>query len=172
MVQPDIIGKYLHSHVEHDFDFKKILAYCHYCRAALASMTLLTEDRSGRRSNSPQHYHQQHLSTISTTSGLGSNFTTNTSAMLSSSLGSNNTQPPTPSPRRKISASSFNDNMDCSDMRDNSTPPPPRLFESRMGIAPPMYAPSDYLTRGPCLSNDGGGYGNVTGYRGATYFGK
>lgn len=39
-------------------------------------------------------------STISTTSGLGSNYTTNTS-------GSGSTQPPTPSPRRKTSSTSF-----------------------------------------------------------------
>lgn len=38
-------------------------------------------------------------STMSTTSGLGSNYTTNTSG--------SGTQPPTPSPRRKTSATSF-----------------------------------------------------------------
>lgn len=119
--------------------------------------------------------HQQQPSTISTTSGLGSNFTTNTSAMLSSSLGSSNTQPPTPSPRRKISSSSFTENVEYSDQND--TPPSQhlRLFKGfRIGNGgvdtPPFYAPNDYLRNGPSFSNDGGAYG--AGAHRTGYFGK
>ncbi|XP_055909295.1 mitogen-activated protein kinase kinase kinase-like isoform X3 [Eupeodes corollae] len=97
-----------------------------HSRASLSSMSFIPDMRHSRRSDSPQHY--QNPSTISTTSGLGSNFTTNTSAMLSSSFTSH-TQPPSPSPRRKISASSFTDNMDY--LRDRNTSPLQMYFETR-----------------------------------------
>ncbi|XP_046802401.1 uncharacterized protein LOC111674966 isoform X2 [Lucilia cuprina] len=139
----------------------------------------------------PQHYHhpqpmlQQQIrkmpSTISTTttSGLGSNFTNNTSGILSSSLGSH-TQPPTPSPRRKISTSSFTENLEYSEQEDNL--PIDKAFRGfhlggQVGICgsgqPPMYAPQDYLRNGPSFSNDGGAYGagaHRAGYLGSNYF--
>lgn len=65
-------------------------------RSALPSFTTLPDDRPLRFADSPQH---GLTSTISTTSGLGSNYT-NTSGI---------TLPPTPSPRRKLSMGSFNE---------------------------------------------------------------
>lgn len=140
----------------------------------------------------PQHYHhnaqlqtqiRKMPSTISTTttSGLGSNFTNNTSGILSSSLGSH-TQPPTPSPRRKISTSSFTENLEYSEQEDNL--PIDKAFRGfhlggqvgvagggGMGVGPPaMYAPQDYLRNGPSFSNDGGAYG--AGAHRAGYLGK
>ncbi|XP_055841363.1 uncharacterized protein LOC129908691 isoform X4 [Episyrphus balteatus] len=105
-----------------------------HSRASLSSMSFIPDVRNSRRSDSPQHY--QNPSTITTTSGLGSNFTTNTSGMLSSSFTSH-TQPPSPSPRRKISASSFTDNMDY--LQDRNTSPLQMYFESRPQN--PIYAP-------------------------------
>lgn len=68
------------------------------------------DDRPIRFTDSPQHYLP---STMSTTSGLGSNYTTNTS-----SIG----QPPTPSPRRKTSASSFSEVPELHYDQKNRTP--------------------------------------------------
>lgn len=65
-------------------------------RPTVASMSV-PHDRPIRFTDSPQHYLP---SAMSATSGLGSNYTTNTS-----SIG----QPPTPSPRRKTSACSFSE---------------------------------------------------------------
>ncbi|XP_036345190.1 uncharacterized protein LOC118754422 [Rhagoletis pomonella] len=119
--------------------------------------------------------HQQLPLTGSTTSGLGSNFTNNTSALLSSSLGSH-TQPPTPSPRRKISTSSFTEQLEYS-MHDDT--PPTRHFDDAFhiggGMAPPatQYTRADYLRHGPSFSNDGGAYGagvHRAGYFGSNYF--
>lgn len=63
-------------------------------------------------------YSQNYLtSTMSTTSGLGSIYTTNTPSGLSSSSMSGSTQP-TPSPRRKHSASSFN-NEYCPEIQED-----------------------------------------------------
>lgn len=124
----------------------------------------------------PQHYHhtqQLHQqirkmpSTISTTttSGLGSNFTNNTSGILSSSLGSH-TQPPTPSPRRKISTSSFTENLEYSEQEDNL--PIDKAFAGfhlggqvgeSGGVQQGAFALQDYLRNGPSFSNDGGAYG-------------
>uniref|UniRef100_W8BW88 mitogen-activated protein kinase kinase kinase n=1 Tax=Ceratitis capitata TaxID=7213 RepID=W8BW88_CERCA len=121
------------------------------------------------------HQHQQLPLTGSTTSGLGSNFTNNTSALLSSSLGSH-TQPPTPSPRRKISTSSFTENLEYS-LHDET--PPTRPFDDDFhvgsGMAPPatQYTRADYLRHGPSFSNDGGAYGagvHRAGYFGSNYF--
>ncbi|KAM7349435.1 mitogen-activated protein kinase kinase kinase slipper isoform 2-T8 [Cochliomyia hominivorax] len=143
----------------------------------------------------PQHYHHNNPplqsqirkmpSTISTTttSGLGSNFTNNTSGILSSSLGSH-TQPPTPSPRRKISTSSFTENLEYSEQEDNL--PIDKTFRDfhlggQVGLATGsgvmgqegMYAPQNYLRNGPSFSNDGGAYGagaHRAGYLGSNYF--
>ncbi|XP_064556161.1 uncharacterized protein LOC135440753 isoform X1 [Drosophila montana] len=66
-------------------------------------------------------------------------------------------QPPTPSPRRKLSSSSCN-NADVFEE-----------FRVGGGIGPPpLYAPADYLRNGPSYSNDGGAYRN--GYFGSNYF--
>jgi len=62
-------------------------------------------------------------------------------------------QPPTPSPRRKLSNSSFG----------NPNPQPEAFQEFRVGGGigpPPLYAPADYLRNGPSYSNDGGNYRN------------
>ncbi|XP_053952164.1 uncharacterized protein LOC128859306 [Anastrepha ludens] len=116
--------------------------------------------------------HQQLPLTGSTTSGLGSNFTNNTSALLSSSLGSH-TQPPTPSPRRKISTSSFTEQLEYS-MHDDTplTRPFDDDFHIGGGMAPPTthYTRADYLRHGPSFSNDGGAYG--AGVHRADYFGS
>ncbi|XP_054729440.1 uncharacterized protein LOC129238440 [Anastrepha obliqua] len=116
--------------------------------------------------------HQQLPLTGSTTSGLGSNFTNNTSALLSSSLGSH-TQPPTPSPRRKISTSSFTEQLEYS-MHDETplTRPFDDDFHIGGGMAPPTthYTRADYLRHGPSFSNDGGAYG--AGVHRADYFGS
>ncbi|XP_033168737.1 bromodomain-containing protein 4B [Drosophila mauritiana] len=71
------------------------------------------------------------------------------------------TQPPTPSPRRKLSNSSFG----------NANPQADAFEEFRVGGGigpPPLYAPADYLRNGPSYSNDGGNYRN--GYFGSNYF--
>jgi len=63
------------------------------------------------------------------------------------------TQPPTPSPRRKLSNSSFG----------NANPQADVFEEFRVGGGigpPPLYAPADYLRNGPSYSNDGGNYRN------------
>ena len=102
--------------------------------------------------------HKKYPSTASTTSGLGgSNFST--------SLGSQ-TQPPTPSPRRKISTASFNENLEYS---ENDGRP---LLEFHIGgggggAAPPLYAPSDYLRNGPRYGKEvAADYGGRTAYFG------
>ncbi|XP_034139116.1 uncharacterized protein LOC117590516 isoform X5 [Drosophila guanche] len=68
-------------------------------------------------------------------------------------------QPPTPSPRRKLSNSSF-----------GNTDGAFEEFRVGGGIGPPpLYAPADYLRNGPSYSNDGAGnYRN--GYFGSNYF--
>ncbi|KAH8275925.1 hypothetical protein KR044_013301, partial [Drosophila immigrans] len=75
-------------------------------------------------------------------------------------------QPPTPSPRRKLSSSSCN-NATVAGAAGNDG-----VFEEfRVGGGigpPPLYAPADYLRNGPSYSNDGGGYRN--GYFGSNYF--
>ena len=114
-------------------------------------MCLVPDNRQITNTESPQTYHP---STFSTTSGLGSNFTTNTISPLSTSLG-NNTQPPTPSPRRKYSGAYITDNIDYSDPVEENP------FVENHGA---VYMPNDYLTRYP--SNDG-----FAGYRGGV-FGK
>ncbi|XP_049276648.1 uncharacterized protein LOC125760504 isoform X3 [Anopheles funestus] len=82
------------------------------------------DERVLKYSDSPQHYLP---STMSTTSGLGSNYTPS-GPSSSFSVGAG-TQPPTPSPRRKSSATSF---MDYGDL--------PEERESRAGL----YIPGEY----------------------------
>ncbi|XP_070144049.1 probable serine/threonine-protein kinase yakA [Drosophila kikkawai] len=78
------------------------------------------------------------------------------------------TQPPTPSPRRKLS----NSNNFGSSNTSNNPPQQADVFEEfRVGGGigpPPLYAPADYLRNGPSYSNDGGNYRN--GYFGSNYF--
>lgn len=69
----------------------------------------MPDDRPYKMSDSPQH---GLTSTLSTTSGLGSNFT-NTSGM---------TLPPTPSPRRKLSMASLNETPEMEPNQDNQLP--------------------------------------------------
>ncbi|XP_030379271.1 uncharacterized protein LOC115627670 [Scaptodrosophila lebanonensis] len=115
---------------------------------------------------------QQQPSTFSTTSGLGS------SALYSSSLGSQcHTQPPTPSPRRKISTSSFPEQLSYSPFGEGINASNAQVFEELHmdgGVGPPpLYMPSDYPRNGPSYSNDGGAYGagaHRTGYFGSNYF--
>lgn len=76
-----------------------------YIRSNLASLTGMNEERSLRFTDSYL------TSTISTTSGLGSNYTTNTS-------GSSNTHT-TPSPRRKTSSNSFVDVAELPEQETN-----------------------------------------------------
>lgn len=107
-----------------------------YFRATVASMSA-SDDRPIRFTDSPQHYLP---STMSTTSGLGSNYTT-------SSIGG---QPPTPSPRRKTSASSFSEVPELHYDQNNRTP---------------IYVPGNYVEYRPShedvVSNHGGYFGNV-----------
>ena len=139
----------------------------------------------------PQHhYHHSGLnqqqqqqirkmpSTISTTttSGLGSQFTNNTSGILSSSLGSH-TQPPTPSPRRKISTSSFTENLEYSEQEDNLPLDPHNFTGFHLGgqVNPQghqnLYGNTqEYIRNGPSFSNDGGAYG--AGAHRAGFLGK
>lgn len=73
----------------------------------------IPDDRPIRFTDSPQHYLP---STMSTTSGLGSNYTTNTSSI------GGRTQPPTPSPRRKTSTSSFSEVPELQYDQNNRAP--------------------------------------------------
>ncbi|XP_020802975.1 myb-like protein AA [Drosophila serrata] len=79
------------------------------------------------------------------------------------------TQPPTPSPRRKLSNSN---NFGSVNANANNPPQQADVFEEfRVGGGigpPPLYAPADYLRNGPSYSNDGGNYRN--GYFGSNYF--
>lgn len=89
-----------------------------------------------RFTDSPQHYLP---STMSTTSGLGSNYTTNTSSMG---------QPPTPSPRRKTSASSFSEVPELQYDQNNRQP---------------IYIPGNYVEYRPVVEavvNHTGYFGN------------
>lgn len=108
----------------------------------MASMSV-PDDRPIRFTDSPQHYLP---STMSTTSGLGSIYTTNTS-----SIG----QPPTPSPRRKTSASSFSEVPELHYDQSNRTP---------------IYIPGNYVEYRPSqvvedvVQNHTGYFGNSESY--------
>lgn len=101
-------------------------------------------------------------STVSTTSGLGSNYTTNTS-------GSSNTQN-TPSPRRKTSSNSFVEFADIPEQETNDNPN--AHYQPSAG----NYADyrisanhsSHYFNRIPTYGNDD----NFGGHRNYGYFGK
>ncbi|KAH8266326.1 hypothetical protein KR026_010675 [Drosophila bipectinata] len=78
------------------------------------------------------------------------------------------TNPPTPSPRRKLSNSSFGNPNPSPSTTANPNPQADVFEEFRVGGGigpPPLYAPADYLRNGPSYSNDGGNYRNG-------YFGK
>lgn len=101
----------------------------------------MPDDRPYKYTESPQH---GLTSTLSTTSGLGSNFT-NTSGM---------TLPPTPSPRRKLSMASLNETPEMEAGQDPSQFPylyPAKPFTFRDIVQPdyrhrsyvPDYAPSN-----------------------------
>lgn len=102
----------------------------------------MPDDKPMRFTDTSQHYLG---STMSTTSGLGSNYTTNTSGLSSSISGS--TVPPTPSPRRKCSTSSFTECTELQEERDNRAP---------------IYIPGDYYPASQV---------NFTG-EGSAYFGS
>ncbi|KAH8420420.1 hypothetical protein KR009_010115 [Drosophila setifemur] len=81
------------------------------------------------------------------------------------------TSPPTPSPRRKLSSSSFGNPQTHSQTQAQAQPQADVFEEFRVGGGigpPPLYAPADYLRNGPSYSNDGGNYRN--GYFGSNYF--
>uniref|UniRef100_A0A182MSP3 Uncharacterized protein n=1 Tax=Anopheles culicifacies TaxID=139723 RepID=A0A182MSP3_9DIPT len=109
------------------------------------------DERVLKYTDSPQHYLP---STMSTTSGLGSNYTPS-GPSSSFSVGAG-TQPPTPSPRRKSSATSF---MDYGDL--------PEERESRAGL----YVPGEYdgyMQHNPIFNmSNRGATGN---YIGSHYF--
>lgn len=93
-----------------------------YFRSNLSSMATMADDRSLKFTDSYL------TSTISTTSGLGSNYTTNTS-------GSGSTQPPTPSPRRKTSSTSFKELVELPETEPNDSRVP-AYISSRDYISP------------------------------------
>ncbi|XP_043063272.1 uncharacterized protein LOC108098015 isoform X3 [Drosophila ficusphila] len=115
----------------------------------------------------PQPHHQQHHQAQSAVASAVAS-TTVAAAQAPPSSGVvgiyPGTQPPTPSPRRKLSNSSFGNAP--------VNPPADAFEEFRVGGGigpPPLYAPADYLRNGPSYSNDGGGnYRN--GYFGSNYF--
>ncbi|XP_041764851.1 mitogen-activated protein kinase kinase kinase 11 isoform X2 [Anopheles merus] len=109
------------------------------------------DERALKYTDSPQHYLP---STMSTTSGLGSNYTPS-GPSSSFSVGAG-TQPPTPSPRRKSSAASF---MDFGDL--------PEERESRAGL----YIPGEYdgYTQHNPIFN-AGTRGVTSSYIGSHYF--
>lgn len=104
-------------------------------RSALPSFSTLPDDRPLRFTDSPQHG-----LTSTTTSGLGSNYT-NTSGI---------TLPPTPSPRRKLSMSSFNEMAEMEAHPENRSPYfyPGRQFNYRepfqSDFRPRNYIHDDY----------------------------
>ncbi|KAL9698782.1 hypothetical protein quinque_002223 [Culex quinquefasciatus] len=113
------------------------------------------DDRPLRFTDSPQHYLP---SMMSTTSGLGSNYTpSGPSSSLSGGGGGggSGTQPPTPSPRRKSSTTSF---IEYGEL--------PEEHESRAGL----YIPGDYVNYPQ--QNNAGLYtaGSSAGYFGSSYF--
>lgn len=92
--------------------------------------------------------------------------------MLSSSLGSQ-TQPPTPSPRRKISNASFNENLEYAthDAVDDAGDVMPKPFqEFRLGAGQaPLYGYTDYLRNEQSYSNENSAY---VGAHRTAYFGE
>lgn len=102
-------------------------------------------------------------STVSTTSGLGSNYTTNTS-------GSSNTQN-TPSPRRKTSSNSFVEFADIPEQETNEHPSGFYNPAAAIGNYPDYRfsnQSSHYFNRIPNYGADD----NSAGHRNYGYFGK
>ncbi|XP_058821356.1 mitogen-activated protein kinase kinase kinase 11-like isoform X2 [Topomyia yanbarensis] len=120
-----------------------------HSRTPLSSLSPRQDDRQLRYTDSPQHYLP---STMSTTSGLGSNYTP--SGPSSSLSGGAGTQPPTPSPRRKSSTASF---IDYGEL--------PEEQESRAGL----YVPGDYVNY-PQQNSSMFTTGTNAGYFGSHYF--
>lgn len=122
------------SQIDHTYISERNCNFEMFFRPTVASMSV-PDDRPIRFTDSPQHYLP---STMSTTSGLGSNYTTNTS-----SLG----QPPTPSPRRKTSASSFSEVPELQYDQNNRQP---------------IYIPGNYVEYRPVeeVANHSGYFGN------------
>ncbi|GAB0092990.1 hypothetical protein DMENIID0001_080420 [Sergentomyia squamirostris] len=116
-----------------------------HSRPNLSTFAMAPDEKPTRFTDTSQHYLG---STMSTTSGLGSNYTTNTSGLSSSISGS--TQPPTPSPRRKCSTSSF---TECAELQ-----------EERADNRAPIYVPGDYYP-----SPQGGFGGEGSAYFGSNY---
>ncbi|XP_038120224.1 mitogen-activated protein kinase kinase kinase 11 isoform X2 [Culex quinquefasciatus] len=126
-----------------------------HSRTPLSSLSPRQDDRPLRFTDSPQHYLP---SMMSTTSGLGSNYTpSGPSSSLSGGGGGggSGTQPPTPSPRRKSSTTSF---IEYGEL--------PEEHESRAGL----YIPGDYVNYPQ--QNNAGLYtaGSSAGYFGSSYF--
>lgn len=124
-------------------------------RSNLSSITGMVDERSLKFTDSYL------TSTISTTSGLGSNYTTNTS-------GSSLTQATTPSPRHRTGSSTF---IEVADIPENEieenisqyfTPLSPNFADYRTQNQPQT---SHYFNR---MQN----YGNQSGHRGNGYFSK
>lgn len=124
-----------------------------FIRSNLSSITGMVDERSLKFTDSYL------TSTISTTSGLGSNYTTNTS-------GSSITHQTTPSPRRKTSSTSF---IEVADIPENEleenitqyfTPLSPNAINHRTQNQPQT---SHYFNR---MQN----YGVTTGQRSNGYF--
>ncbi|XP_055550615.1 mitogen-activated protein kinase kinase kinase 11-like isoform X1 [Wyeomyia smithii] len=138
----DVYNERLHAHNTYHGPVKQN-------RTQLSSISPRQDDRPLRFTDSPQHYLP---STMSTTSGLGSNYTP--SGPSSSLSGGAGTQPPTPSPRRKSSTTSF---IDYGEL--------PEEQESRAGL----YVPGDY-TNYPQQNNAMFAIGTSAGYFGSNYF--
>lgn len=127
--------------------------YLHFDRSNLSSLTGMNEERSLRFTDSYL------TSTISTTSGLGSNYTTNTS-------GSSNTQN-TPSPRRKTSSNSFVDVAEIPEHEANENPTP--FYNPGVGNYPDYRLSNQsthYFNRIPGVDD------NLTAHRNYGYFGE
>ncbi|XP_055644405.1 mitogen-activated protein kinase kinase kinase 11-like isoform X2 [Toxorhynchites rutilus septentrionalis] len=120
-----------------------------HSRTPLTSLSPRQDERPLRCTDSPHHYLP---STMSTTSGLGSNYTpSGPSSSLSGGVG---TQPPTPSPRRKSSVNSF---VEYGEL--------PEEQESRAGL----YVVNDYANY-PQTNNSMFSSGTNAGYFGSHYF--
>lgn len=102
---------------------------CFRSNLSVMQQSMTADDRPVRFTDSPQHYLP---STMSTTSGLGSNYTT---SGMSGSMGGS-TQPPTPSPRRKTSSTSFSE-------------VPELQQRERLDNRQPIYVPGNYVDYRP-----------------------
>lgn len=117
---------------------------CSRPNLSVMQQSTAADDRPVRFTDSPQQYLP---STISTTSGLGSNYTT---SGMSGSMGGS-TQPPTPSPRRKTSSTSFSEVPELQQRE---------RFDNRQ----PIYVPGNYVDYRP--HQVAGEFQNPTAYFG------